>query len=251
VIAGSTVWLYPLLTAPVVGSFLGVLIRRLPQRLPIALDRSRCDHCGHTLRPFDLIPLISYVALGGKCRFCGAPIGAFHVVIEIAAVAIAATAIWSSGDPTAIWCGCILGWALLALAWIDWQHMILPDALTLPLVVLGLGATWWLDPGAIADHGIAAAFGYLALRGLAILYRRIRGRHGLGEGDAKLLAAAGAWVGLASLSYVLVGGALLTLAAVTAKSVWTRQPIRSSTRLPLGTGLCLALWIVWLYVRIA
>jgi leader peptidase (prepilin peptidase)/N-methyltransferase len=249
VIAGSTVWLYPLLIAPVVGSFLGVLIRRLPKRLPIALDRSRCDHCEHALGPGDLIPLVSYVALRGKCRFCGAPIGLFHVAIEIAAVAVAATSVCSSGDPAVVWCGCVLGWALMALAWTDWQHMMLPDLLTLPLVVLGLGATYWLDPGAITDHAIAAALGYLALRTIAILYRRLRGRDGLGEGDAKLMAAAGAWAGLASLSSVLVGGAVLTLGAAASRALWTRQSIGPATRLPLGTGLCLALWIVWIYAN--
>ncbi|MCB8883173.1 prepilin peptidase [Acidisoma cellulosilytica] len=239
--------LYVILLAPFVGSFLGVLIKRLPKRLPVAFDRSRCDDCNHILGPLDLVPLISFVALRGKCRFCSAPIGLFYVSIELAALTIAVIAIAMSVDPAVMWFGCVLGWALLALAWIDWGYMILPDVLTLPLILLGLFATYWLDPGDITDHALAAAFGYLAFRAIAVLYRRIRGRDGLGEGDAKLMAAAGSWVGIGPLPYILIGGAVLTLAAAALKSWWSRQSIEPRMRLPLGAGLCLALWIVWVF----
>ena len=92
------VWLLPLLLAPIVGSFLGVLVRRLPEGRPVALDRSACDSCGTPLGARDLVPLVSYLALRGRCRHCGAPIGRFHPAIELAAVLVAAVVVcaWSA-----------------------------------------------------------------------------------------------------------------------------------------------------------
>ncbi len=142
--------------------------------------------------------------------------------------------------------GCVLGWALLALAWIDWQAFVLPDALTLPLILAGLAATFWLQPEALTVHAASAALAYLLFRLIAWAYRRLRGRDGLGEGDAKLMAAAGAWVGVTALSDVLLGGALLTLAVAIIDGLWRGQKLQAVTRLPFGPGLCAALWIVWL-----
>jgi leader peptidase (prepilin peptidase)/N-methyltransferase len=168
------------------------------------------------------------------------------VAIELAAVAIAAWAASVDADPAWLWADCTLGWTLLALGWIDWRAFILPDALTLPLVLAGLAATFWLQPETLTAHAAAAALGYLLFRAIAWGYRRLRGRDGLGEGDAKLMAAAGAWVGLTALSSVLLGGALLTLAAGLISALWRGRGLRATTRLPFGPGLCAALWIVWL-----
>ena len=238
--------LYAFLVAPFIGSFVGVLIQRLPTGKPVMLDRSRCDTCHHALAAQDMVPIASYMALQGRCRFCNAPIGRFHSVIEITALCVVAAAACLAPDPATLWCSSILGWFLLALGWVDWRHMILPDALTLPLVLLGFATTYWLYPDAILDHAGAAALGYLALRGLSLLYRRLRGRDGLGEGDAKLMAVAGAWVGLLSLPYVMAGGALITLSAALLRAKYTGKALTATTRLPLGTGLCLAIWLVWL-----
>jgi len=237
--------LLPLLFAPFVGSFLGVLVRRLPLARPVVLDRSRCEGCGAALAPRDLVPLVSYAVLRGCCRQCGRAIGRFHPAIELAALAVAAWAVWADSDaawPDAAWPDCVLGWGLLALAWIDWNHMRLPDALTLPLIPAGLAAAWWEDPGLAMDHAVAAAGGYLLFRGVAWAYRRLRGREGLGQGDAKLLAVAGAWVGVAGLSWVLLGGALigLLLAAVRGRAL-------AGAPVPFGPPLALALWIVRLH----
>jgi len=233
--------LLPLLFAPFVGSFLGVLVRRLPLGMPVAMDRSHCEGCGAALAPRDLVPLISYAALRGRCRRCGRAIGRFHPAIELAALAVAAWAVWA--DPDAAWPDCVLGWGLLALAWIDWDHMRLPDALTLPLIPAGLAVAWWEDPGLATDHATAAAAGYLLFRGIAWTYRRLRGREGLGQGDAKLLAVAGAWVGVAGLPWVLLGGALagLLLAAARGHKALAGAPV------PFGPPLALALWIVRLH----
>ncbi|HJS85428.1 MAG TPA: prepilin peptidase, partial [Acetobacteraceae bacterium] len=197
------IWIWPVLAAPFVGSFLGVLIRRLPAGRDLVWARSACERCGRAIAPWDLVPLASWVALRGRCRACGAAISWFHPAVEVAATLVAASAAWAASDAASLWSGCALGWTLLALAWIDWEWLRLPDALTLPLVVAGLVATWFLDRAAIADHAAAALAGYAALRGINALYRRARGRDGLGAGDAKLLAAGGAWVGLAALPWLL------------------------------------------------
>ena len=233
--------LLPLLAAPFAGSFLGVLIRRLPLGRPWMMVRSACDGCGALLQARDLVPLASYAALRGRCRQCGQAIGRFHPAVELASVAIAAWAAWA--DPDRVWQNCMLGWGLLALAWIDLEHMRLPDALTLPLIPAGLAAAWWVDPALAGDHALAAASGYLLFRAVAWTYRRVRGREGLGQGDAKLLAAAGAWVGIEALPHVLLGAGLLGLGFAALR--W-RQAAHGAP-VPLGPALALALWIVRLH----
>ena len=243
---GLAAWVWPLLAAPFVGSFLGVLIRRLPAGRPVALARSACEACGATLAAQDMVPLASFAALRGRCRACGAAIGWFHPAIELAAVLVAAWAASVDHAPGLLWAGCGLGWALLALAWIDCEHMVLPDALTLPLVLAGLGVTWLAAPSAIGDSALGALAGYLALRGLALGYRRLRGRDGLGEGDAKLLAASGAWLGWAALPRVVLIGAVAGLALAGVQAARGRRP-HGATALPFGPCLALGTWLVWLY----
>ena len=235
--------LLPLLLAPFVGSFLGVLIARLPHGRPVALARSACDHCGTPLAARDLVPLLSYAALRGRCRTCAGPIAPFHWHVELAATAVAASALAGGTDPTLLWLNCAFGWALLALAWIDWDRFLLPDILTLPLIPAGLLATSWLEPEMATDHALAAVLGYAALRGLALLYRAIRRREGLGEGDAKLLAALGAWVGLANLPLVVLVAALAGLAAAGLMALRGAE-LRATTVLPFGPFLALAGWLV-------
>ncbi len=238
-------WVWPLLAAPFVGSFLGVLIARLPQGRPVALSRSACERCGAVIGPRDLVPLLSHVVLRGRCRACRAPIAARHWLVELAAVAVAAWVALAGVGP-ALWVDCGLGWALLALAWIDWESMRLPDALTLPLIPAGLFATLWLEPDQATGHAVAAALGYAAFRGLAWLYRRLRGREGLGGGDAKLLAALGAWVGLEGLPTVLLGGAVVGL-AVAAGMALRGRAVGAATAIPFGPCLALAGFAVRLH----
>ncbi len=243
-------WIWPVLVAPFVGSFLGVLIRRLPERKPIGLARSECDCCGRTLAAWELVPLASWLALRGRCRSCGAPIAAFHPAVELAAVLVAVGAIWadaawSYGGAAQVWVGCGLGWTLLCLGWIDWEQFRLPDALTLPLIIAGLLAAWVLDCGAVTDHAAAAMLGYAGLRLVNAVYRRLRNRDGLGPGDAKLFAACGAWVGLVPLPSVLLFAALGGIAIAVARALAGEQ-LRATTRLPFGACLAGALWVVWL-----
>jgi len=239
-------WLPPLLLSPFIGSFLGVLVRRLPHGLPVALDRSRCEACGRALGAKDMVPVASFLILRGRCSGCRARIAPMHLGVELAAIGVALWAALAERDPARLWLACGLGWTLLALAWIDWDHLRLPDALTLPLLLAGLAAALLLDPESAPEHAAAAALGYLALRGLAAAYRALRGREGLGAGDAKLLAAAGAWVGVAALPTVVLGAALFGIGLALAIRLSGRAMNRA-TPVPFGPGLCAALWLAWLY----
>ena len=236
-------WLPPLLFAPFAGSLVGVLIRRLPAERPVAWARSACAGCGARLGPAELVPLLSYALSGGRCRHCRSPIGRFHPAVEAAAVLVAASAALAVAAPARLWADCILGWGLLALGWIDAETLLLPDLLTLPLVLAGLGATLGLDPGRIGSHAAGAAAGWLGFRGLALAYRHLRGREGLGEGDAKLLAAAGAWAGWRALPGVVLLAALLGLAWAGLAHLRGRT-LGAASALPFGPFLALALWIV-------
>lgn len=160
-----------------------------------------------------------------------------------AAGAVAATSFLLTPPPVA-WLTAGLGWALLALALSDLRTMRLPDRLTLPLVVAGLAAAALLPGAAWRDHlaGAAAGFGFAAA--VAWGYRRLRGRDGLGMGDAKLLAAAGAWVSWVGLPTVLVWACLSALALVAGLRLAGR-PVDGATAIPFGPHLALGIWLTW------
>ncbi len=225
-----------------------MLVRRLPRGQAVALDRSRCEACGHVLGARELVPLLSYAVQRGRCRGCGAAIGRFHPLVELAALAVALSAVPFAPDAATLWADCVLGWGLLALALIDLEHMLLPDVLTLPLVVLGLGATALLVPDAVTEHAAGAALGWAGLRLVGLAHRRLRGHEGLGGGDAKLMAVAGAWVGAAALPWVLFLGSVLGLALL-APPALLRQGRGSwrTVRVPFGPALALGIWVMRLH----
>jgi leader peptidase (prepilin peptidase)/N-methyltransferase len=240
-----TDWWLPVVAGPFVGSFLGVLVTRLPAAEPVIASRSRCPHCGHPLGPRDLVPLVSWLASGGRCRYCSRSLGFFYPVIELAAALVAGwAALIVSGWP--LWATCALGWTLLALAVIDQRHLVLPDELTLPLLVAGLIVAYVLNADAVIDHAIGAVAGFAALFVLAVVYKRVRRREGLGIGDAKLLAAAGAWVSWTGLASVVLMASATGLIVVLAQTVFGRR-VATDERIPFGPYLCLATWLVWLY----
>ncbi len=236
----------PVILAPFIGSFLGVLIRRLPAGQPIVLARSACAACGHRLGVRDLVPVVSYLVLRGRCRRCGAPIGVFLPAVELAAAAVALWAALTLTGPGWVWASCVLGWTLLALGWIDAGHMMLPDVLTQPLLLAGLGATLLLDPEDITDHALGAVAGYVVFRAVALGYRAWRGRTGLGGGDARLLAAAGAWLGWQALPWVVLEASVAGIAAALVARLLGRR-ISGTTALPFGPFIAAAVWVVWLY----
>lgn len=236
-----------LLMAPFIGSFLGVLILRLPAGRSVVWSRSRCDTCGAPVQPWDLVPIVSFLMLRGRCRDCGGRIGRMHLAIEVASLLIPLWAQTVETDIGWFWADCLLGWTLLALAWTDVHDLILPDALTLPLTLAGLATTYTLERSATFDHALGACLGYLSFRVIEILYRRLRKRDGLGQGDAKLMAAAGAWVGWALLPLLVVGAAVggIVLALVSAHR---RSASASEILIPFGASIACSLWLVRLYL---
>jgi len=237
--------LLALVLAPFVGSFLGVVVERLPAGRPLLLARSTCDECGRRLGPRDLVPLISYIARGGRCGCGRIRLSPFYPAIELAALAVAASAAWVLSG-WLLWVSLALGWTLLALAAIDLRHYLLPDVLTLPLIPAGLAVALALDPTLLPAHLLGALLGFATFVIIGQVYRRLRGRHGLGLGDAKLLAAAGAWLGWAALPSVVVIGAVLALALALAQALGGAKLVLTG-KLAFGPHLALALWLVWLF----
>jgi leader peptidase (prepilin peptidase)/N-methyltransferase len=162
-------------------------------------------------------------------------------VLALLALAVPATLYMTVGLSVA---GCLLGWALLALAAIDIAHFILPDALTLPLIAAGLTLTI-PDLAQLQSHALGAAIGFLAFAGINLAYRALRGRDGLGLGDAKLLAAAGAWLGWPALPPVVLLAALTALVWIGLAALRGKKA-ELTTRVPFGPFLALGFWISWL-----
>jgi len=209
-----------------VGSFVNVVIHRLPRmlergwaeecaelrgetppalpRYDLVLPRSACPGCGHQITAVENIPIVSWLALRGKCSACGAPISSRYPLVELLGGALAAAAIWRFG---ATWTGlaaCGLLWTLLALTFIDFDTMYLPDSLTLPLLWAGLAANLWGLFVPLPEAVIGAIAGYLSLWAVYWLFKLIRGKEGMGYGDFKLLAALGAWLGWKLLPLIVL-----------------------------------------------
>jgi leader peptidase (prepilin peptidase)/N-methyltransferase len=237
------------LVAPVIGSFIGAMAVRIPEGRPVVFARSQCDVCNRVLAPHELIPIASFIWLKGRCRSCLAPIGTFPLVMELAAIVIVAWAALLTSGPI-LFASCIYGWTLLLLAAIDWRVQLLPDAVTLPLMVAGLIAASVLPLGLWRDHAIGAAAGFAGLAALAWLYRRVRKREGLGLGDAKLTAAIGAWIAWQGLPTMLLWGSMLGLLFAIAPT-FAGHRVSLSDRLPFGVFLAAGAWLVWLYGPLA
>ncbi|RMD61459.1 MAG: prepilin peptidase [Alphaproteobacteria bacterium] len=238
-------WVLLLVAAPCVGSFIGVVVARLPQGRPFGFVRSACPACDHVLSWADLVPILGWVMRRGRCGYCGAAISPAYPAVELAALGIA---VWSLAVMPGwlAWAGSGFGWTLLTLAWIDARHLVLPDELTLPLVPAGLAVAWAVDPGRLGDHVIGTVGGFAAIWALRWLYGRLRGREGIGLGDAKLLAAGGAWVGWQGLAGGLLIAALAALLAHALRARLRGERL-GGRELPFGPYLAAGLWITWLY----
>ncbi len=215
-----------------IGSFLNVVIHRMPMmmergwrmesadllgvkidpvpEITLSTPRSRCPSCGHQIRWYENIPVVSYLALRGQCSACKAPISMRYPAIEVlTALLFAACGIHFGAQPTVLlWCG--FAATLVALAFIDLDTSFLPDDLTLPLMWAGIvsAAFGWI-PVTLSASVAGAAVGYLSLWFVFHAYRLIRGKEGMGAGDFKLLAALGAWMGwMAIPSIILLSSAV-------------------------------------------
>ena len=215
-----------------VGSFLNVVIHRLPlmlerdwkrdsadmlgapahienAELTLSKPASRCPHCGHQIAWFENIPVLSYLVLRGKCSACKAPISMRYPAIEITTAALFAAVAWKFGAQpiTALWCGFVA--VLVALAGIDWDTTLLPDNLTLPLLWAGLlaSALGWTIPLLASVWGAIA--GYASLWSVYWLFKLATGKEGMGYGDFKLLAALGAWLGVSMVLPVILASSII------------------------------------------
>jgi leader peptidase (prepilin peptidase)/N-methyltransferase len=165
---------------------------------------------------------------------------------EIGAVALASWAIVTQ-PPELVWPACALGWLLLAAAMIDVRERLLPDEINLAIGVLGLAHSALPEGRSLLDAVLGVGIGFAALAGFAFLYARLRGREGLGLGDAKLLAALGAWVGWQGLAGVVMVGSAAGLAWALLDALARRRRLRGDLSLPLGPFLALGGWLTWLY----
>jgi len=209
-----------------IGSFLNVVIHRLPQMLErgwhdecaelrgeavperprynIVVPRSKCPSCGHGITALENVPVVSWLALRGKCSACGTPISARYPLVEILGGALAAAAIWRFGPTWQGLAACGFLWTLLALTFIDFDTQLLPDDITLPLLWAGLCVNLFGVFVPLRDAVIGAIAGYLALWAVYWLFKLIRGKEGMGYGDFKLLAALGAWLGWQVLPLIVL-----------------------------------------------
>ena len=241
----SAISLIAFVAAPFIGSFLGVLVLRSGDGRPVIVGRSQCDHCQHRLAWRDLVPVVSWSLLGRRCRYCRAQLSLFYPLIEIAAIILVA---WAATVMTG-WlflASAVLGWMLLALGLIDWRTQRLPDPLTFSLVAAGLVAAYFLERQNFVGHLIGAAVGYASFAGVAYVYHAIKGYQGLGLGDAKLLAALGAWLSWQRLPVLVVLAAVMCLSFILARAL-RRSKFIATERVPFGPFLALAGWAIWLY----
>jgi leader peptidase (prepilin peptidase) / N-methyltransferase len=229
----------------IAGSFIATLVIRWPEGRSLG-GRSKCDGCGQALGWRDLVPVVSWALAGGKCRMCGARIDWRHPVIEVAAALIGAVTMGFQPDWHGV-AGAFFGWQLLALAALDAQHYWLPDRLTGLLAVSGLGF------GAIGlgvdlpSRVIGGVAGFATLFAISWLYRRVRGRNGMGGGDPKLLGAIGCWLGWQALSYVLIGASMIGLIATLAM-LMRGKGVTATTRLPLGALMAVTAFPLWILI---
>lgn len=227
----------------VFGSFIGALAIRWPDGRSIATGRSACDGCGRTLGALELVPIVSFLGLRGRCRTCGAPIARGQVVTEALGLGIGVVAGSIAPGVEGI-AGAACGWLLLALGAIDLAAFWLPDRLTLALALVALaGGAAGIEPG-LGDRAIGGVAGFGSLWLVAMLYRTLRGRVGLGGGDPKLFGAIGLWLGWHALPLVLLGATLAGLCVVAAMRIAGRD-VSATDWLPLGTLLAVAAFLVW------
>ena len=217
----------------------GTLEKSLADTPPLSLAKpaSRCPACGHRIRWYENIPLLSWLALRGKCSACGVRISVRYPLSELGTAALFAALAWKLGPQplTLMWCGVVA--VLLALALIDWDTTVLPDALTLPLVWAGMIATaqGWLPGLNLAQSLGGAVAGYLSLWSVYWLFKLATGKEGMGFGDFKLLAALGAWLGWqAILPIVLMASVLGAVVGLVMKSTGS---LREGRFVPFGPFL--------------
>jgi leader peptidase (prepilin peptidase)/N-methyltransferase len=237
----------------VLGSFLNVCIHRLPLGESVVSPRSRCPSCGAPVRSWQNVPVLSWIALGGKCASCRSPISWRYPAVE-ALTAVSLVLLWRGLGPSATFAiAAPFTLAMIVLFFTDWDHHLLPDAVTLTGFSAGIASAWW-NPflgapgwGRLVASVSGAALGAGALWSVGALYKRVRGVEGMGFGDVKLMAFVGAVSGppgvAATLFFGSIVGAFIGLALI---------PLRGKslkTELPFGCFLAPASLVALLWGR--
>ncbi|HET9034249.1 MAG TPA: A24 family peptidase [Dokdonella sp.] len=247
-----------------VGSFLNVVILRLPRRLEfdwmsqareflgqtepdaeevppdLVFKSSHCPHCKHGLSPLDNIPLLSFLFLRGRCRYCKTAISWQYPLIELISGVACAIIAWKFGFGLQLLAGLVFTWILIAASGIDARTQLLPDQLTLPLLWLGLVLSLvpiFVDP---STSIIGAAIGWLSLWSVFWLFKLMTGKEGMGYGDFKLLAALGAWMGAMALLPIILLSSLI--GAIVGGIALAAQSKDKSTPIPFGPFIAAAGW---------
>jgi leader peptidase (prepilin peptidase) / N-methyltransferase len=250
-----------------IGSFLNVVVYRLPKmwqreqdndvaeingkppvhtdRFTLAVPRSACPHCGHQITALENIPVVSYVALGGKCSACKAPISLRYPAIELATGLLSALVIWHFGSGYEGLSALLFTYLLLAMSFIDFDTQFLPDDMTLPLLWAGLLVNLYGLFAPLDKAVTGAAAGYMILWLINAAYKLVKRQEGMGGGDFKLLAALGAWMGWNALPAIIllssVVGSIVGISLIVFAK-YTRE-----VRIPFGPYLAAAGFIVLLY----
>jgi leader peptidase (prepilin peptidase)/N-methyltransferase len=254
-----------LVTGLCVGSFLNVVIHRLPRMLErewkaecaelagapadagpaynLAVPRSACPACGHRITALENLPIVSWVALRGRCSACAAAISPRYPAVELLGGVLAAYAVWQFGATPKGIAACVLLWTLVALTFIDFDTQLLPDSLTVPLLWGGLVVNLWDTFVPLRTAVIGAMAGYLSLWAVYWLFRLIRGKEGMGYGDFKLLAALGAWLGWQALPVIVllssVVGAVIGIGLIVVKGRDHTVPLAFGPYLAIAGGIAL------------
>lgn len=252
-----------------IGSFLNVVIYRLPKMMEqnwqqeyqeyfqpeaaatpapvfnLATPRSRCSHCNTQLSVFDNIPVLSWLALKGKCRYCNAPISSRYPAVELLTAVLSTVVIWYTGATCYGLLLLVLTWCLVALTFIDIDKMLLPDQITLPLLWLVLISSAF-GVGIDARQAlIGAACGYLSLWSVYWGFKLLTGKEGMGYGDFKLMAIFGALLGWQQLPLIILLSSVV--GAVIGSIMLSIQRKGQSTAIPFGPYIAAAGWIAMLW----
>ena len=250
-----------------VGSFLNVVIHRLPKMLErqwraefaehaghvpaleprynLAVPRSQCPSCGHRITALENIPVVSYLVLGGQCSACKARISPRYPIVELLTGALSGYVVWRYGFSWQTTAALLFVWAMIALAFIDLDTFYLPDDVTLPLIWTGLLVNLWGVFVDLQSAVIGAVAGYLALWSVYWAYKFATGKEGMGYGDFKLLAGIGAWLGWKMLPVVILlssfVGAIVGISLIVFARHGRNVPIPFGPYLVLG-GLAALFW---------
>ena len=217
----------------VAGSFFNVVIARLPRHESLVRPGSRCPHCGHPVRPYDNVPVFSWLILRGRCRDCGEPISARYPLVELVTAALFAAVVIDTGANEHVWLGLALVSVLVPVAFIDLDHRIIPNAIVLPGAVAAIAIVAATEPSELSEHLIAgaAAAGFLLLAVLA--YPR-----GMGMGDVKLAGVLGLYLGRSvgpAMLFALLSGTIVGVVIIARKGAAEGR----KTAVPFGPFLAL------------